>query len=55
MAATVIVPPSTGKAIALMTSSLRMHIPTAEHLLTIPEAFPSIGSLELSLKTARTA
>ena len=46
MAATVVVPPSAGKAISLMTRALQTRVPTAEHTLTVPEPFPAFASLK---------
>jgi ribose transport system substrate-binding protein len=46
MSATIVVPPSTGKAIALMTRALQSKIPPADHTFTIPEPLPSIESLK---------
>jgi ribose transport system substrate-binding protein len=45
LAATVIVPPSAGKAVALMAKALRTQSPVAEHTFTTPESFPPIDSL----------
>src|SRR5208282_1289938 len=45
LTATVIVPPSCGKAIALMTRALQMKVQPAEHTFTDPEAFPPLESL----------
>jgi ribosome-interacting GTPase 1 len=45
LAATVIVPPSAGKADALMAKALRTQSPVAEHTFTTPESFPPIDSL----------
>jgi ABC-type sugar transport system substrate-binding protein len=45
LSATVVVPPSSGKAIALMTRALQLKIQPAEHTFTIPEPFPPIESL----------
>jgi ABC-type sugar transport system substrate-binding protein len=46
MAATVIIPPSAGKAVTLMTRALQTHIPPAEHTSTPAEPFPAIESLK---------
>jgi hypothetical protein len=46
MAATVVVPPSAGKAMALMTRALQNQVPLAEHTFTVPEPFPSLDSLK---------
>jgi ABC-type sugar transport system substrate-binding protein len=46
MDATVIVPPSAGKAMVLMTRALQNRLVPAEHTFTIPEPFPSIESLK---------
>jgi ribose transport system substrate-binding protein len=45
LTATVIVPPSCGKAIALMTHALQTKSQPAEHTSTIPEPFPPLESL----------
>jgi len=45
LAATVIVPPSCGKAIALMTRALQMKVQPAERTFTTPESFPALESL----------
>jgi hypothetical protein len=44
LATTVIVPPSAGKAVALMVKALRTQRPVAEHTF-MPESFPPIDSL----------
>jgi ABC-type sugar transport system substrate-binding protein len=46
MAATVIVPPSAGKAIHLMTRELQNQVPPALHTFTTPEPFPSMDVLK---------
>jgi ABC-type sugar transport system substrate-binding protein len=46
MAATVVVPPSAGKAMALMTRALQNQVPPAEHTFTVPEPFPPLDSLK---------
>ena len=46
MSATVVVPPSAGKAIALMTRALHAKISPADHTFTTPEPLPSIESLK---------
>src|SRR5438477_2525760 len=43
---TVITPPSTGKAIALMTRTLQTQTPPPEHTFTPAEPFPAIESLK---------
>ncbi len=45
LSATVIVPPSCGKAIALMTRALQIKVQPAERTFTNPEAFPPLESL----------
>jgi ribose transport system substrate-binding protein len=45
LTATVIVPPSCGKAMALMTRALQMKVQPAERTFTNPEAFPPLESL----------
>src|SRR5208282_2983838 len=44
MVATVIIPASVGKAIALMTRALQTKISPAEHTLMLAEPFPAIES-----------
>jgi hypothetical protein len=46
LSATVIIPPSCGKAIALMTSALQSKAHPAEHTFMAPEAFPPIETLK---------
>ncbi len=46
LSATVIVPPSCGKAIALMTRALQTKVQPAEHTFTDPESFPPLESLK---------
>jgi hypothetical protein len=46
MVATVIVPASAGKAVALMTRALQTKVPPAEHTTTPAEPFPPIESLK---------
>ena len=46
LSATVIVPPSCGKAIALMTHALQTKVQPAEHTLTDPEPFPPLELLK---------
>jgi ABC-type sugar transport system substrate-binding protein len=45
LSATVIIPPSCGKAIALMTRALQSKVQPPEHTYTLPEAFPPLDSL----------
>ena len=44
--ATIIVPPSCGKAIALMTRALQTKSQPAEHTYTVSESFPPVESLK---------
>jgi ABC-type sugar transport system substrate-binding protein len=46
LSATVVVPPSSGKAIVLMTRALQTKTQPAEHTFTTPEAFPALESLK---------
>jgi len=46
LSATVIIPPSCGEAIALMTRALQSKVQPAEHTYTLPEAFPPVESLK---------
>lgn len=46
LSATVIIPPSCGKAIALMTRALESKVQPAEHTYTQPEAFPPVDVLK---------
>jgi ribose transport system substrate-binding protein len=46
LSATVIIPPSCGKAIALMTRALQTKVQPAEHTYTQPEAFPPVDMLK---------
>jgi ribose transport system substrate-binding protein len=46
LSATVIIPPSCGKAIALMTRALQSKAQPAEHTYTQPEAFPPVDVLK---------
>jgi ribose transport system substrate-binding protein len=46
LAATVVIPPSCGKAIGLMTRALQSKTQPSEHTFTTPEAFPPIDSLK---------
>jgi len=46
LSATVIVPPSCGKTIALMTRALQTKVQPAEHTFTDPESFPPLESLK---------
>lgn len=45
LSATVIVPPSCGKAITLMTRALQTKVQPTEHTFTVPEPFPPLESL----------
>ncbi len=45
LSATVVVPPSAGKAIVLMARALQTKTQPAEHTFTIPEPFPPLESL----------
>jgi ABC-type sugar transport system substrate-binding protein len=45
MSATVVVPPSAGRAVGLMTRALQTGIAPPEHTFTKPEPFPSLESL----------
>jgi len=45
LSATVVVPPSSGKAIVLMTRALQTKTQPAEHTFTTPEPFPPLDSL----------
>ncbi len=45
LSATVVVPPSSGKAIVLMTRALQSKTQPAEHTFTAPEPFPPLESL----------
>lgn len=45
LSATVVVPPSSGKAIVLMTRALQTKTQPAEHTFTTPEPFPPVESL----------
>jgi ribose transport system substrate-binding protein len=46
LSATVIVPPSCGKAIALMTRALQSKVQPPEHTFALPEPFPPVESLK---------
>jgi ribose transport system substrate-binding protein len=46
LSATVIIPPSCGRAIALMTRALKSKVQPAEHTYTQPEAFPPVDVLK---------
>lgn len=47
MTATVVVPPTAGKALAMMASSLQTRVPPSENTLISPEPYPAIDSLKL--------
>jgi hypothetical protein len=53
LSATVIIPPSCGKAIALMTSALQSKAHPAEHTFMAPEACPPIETLKPIAPVAR--
>jgi ABC-type sugar transport system substrate-binding protein len=46
MAATVVIPPTAGKAVAIMARAIQAQHPPAEHTFLVPEPFPSIESLK---------
>jgi hypothetical protein len=46
LSATVIVRPSSGTAIALMTRSFQTKVQPAEHAFTLPEPFPRLEALK---------